>query len=67
MPPARECGNPTVSSPYPTLLGGKKIGEGARDGVVEWIFRVRIGPRKGLVEGVNAISEEVVVRTTDDE
>ncbi len=31
---------------------GRGTGEEARDALVEWMFRVRKGPRKGLVEGV---------------
>lgn len=32
--------------------GGRRMGEGAREGLAEWMLRVRRGPRKGLVEGV---------------
>lgn len=33
------------------------MGEGAREGFVEWMFSVRSGPRNGLVEGVNENSD----------
>jgi len=32
--------------------GGNRMGEGARDGCVEWIFSVDRPPRNGLVDGV---------------
>ena len=34
--------------------GGRRTGEGTREGWEEWMLRVRRGPRKGLVEGVNS-------------
>lgn len=37
------------------------MGDGALDGLAEWILRVLRGPRNGLVEGVNANSAEVVL------
>jgi len=46
--------------------GGKRIGDGALDGLAEWMLRVRRGPRNGLVEGVKANSEEVVVLTAEE-
>jgi hypothetical protein len=46
--------------------GGNKIGEGALEGFAEWIFSVRRGPKNGLVEGVHAISAEVVVLTEEE-
>ena len=39
-----------------TDAGGNEMGDGALDGLVEWRFRVRSGPRNGLVEGVNVNS-----------
>lgn len=33
------------------------MGDGARDGFAECKFSVRSGPRKGLVDGVNAIAD----------
>lgn len=46
---------PSLNS-YPRLEagGGNKMGDGALDGLAEWILRVLKGPRNGLVEGVNA-------------
>lgn len=34
--------------------GGNSTGDGALLGLVLWMFKVRNGPKKGLVEGVNA-------------
>jgi len=41
-----------LSTPLPPAGGGSMMGEGARDGCVEWMLSVLNGPRNGLADGV---------------
>lgn len=57
-PDLREC-VPSIGlmeRSMPIVAEGSMMGDGAREGLVEWRFKVRNGPRKGLVEGVKANS-----------
>lgn len=44
---------PSLESwPLSVAGGGSKTGDGALDGLEEWILSVRSGPKNGLVDGV---------------
>lgn len=48
-----------LTEPSWERAGGSMMGEGTREGLVEWRLRVRKGPRKGLAEGVKETSDAV--------
>jgi hypothetical protein len=50
-PPLRRCES-SPGEPGRVAGGGNVMGEGARDGCVEWMWSVESPPRNGLVEGV---------------